>query len=201
MSKPQAILAVLAGGRGERLGGAKAAATLSGRPLITYPLAAARAAGLPAIVVAKRATVLPTLEEQVLYEPDLPRHPLCGVLMALDFASGRSRAGAVLLAPCDMPFLTDDLLRALASLQGAAMAEVAGRLQPLPARCESVHQPALRRALAERRSLQRAIGALSPQVLDERVLARFGDPARICFNVNEAADLRSAERCLANELR
>jgi molybdenum cofactor guanylyltransferase len=44
---------VLAGGRGSRLGGAKAMAELAGRPLIAYPLAALAAAGLDAFVVAK----------------------------------------------------------------------------------------------------------------------------------------------------
>ena len=52
-------VAVLAGGRGSRIGGHKALVPLCGRPLITYPLAAARAAGLSAVVVAKRDTQLP----------------------------------------------------------------------------------------------------------------------------------------------
>lgn len=47
---------VLAGGRGSRLGGAKATAELAGRPLISYPLAALAEAGLEAVVVAKPDT-------------------------------------------------------------------------------------------------------------------------------------------------
>ena len=39
-----ALIAILAGGRGTRLGGDKARAELAGRPLISYPLAAAAAA-------------------------------------------------------------------------------------------------------------------------------------------------------------
>lgn len=50
--------AVLAGGRGSRLGGAKPTAELAGRPLISYPLAALAAAGLEAFVVAKPSTDL-----------------------------------------------------------------------------------------------------------------------------------------------
>src|SRR4051812_50149949 len=45
--------AVLAGGRGSRLGGGKAGIQLSGRPLISYPLAAIAAAGLGAGVCAQ----------------------------------------------------------------------------------------------------------------------------------------------------
>lgn len=53
-----ALGAVLAGGRGSRLGGAKAMAELAGRPLISYPLAALADAGLDAFVVAKPSSGL-----------------------------------------------------------------------------------------------------------------------------------------------
>ena len=57
------IVAVLAGGRGRRMGASKAAVPLAGEPLIARPLAAARAAGLDAVVVAKPDTELPPLAE------------------------------------------------------------------------------------------------------------------------------------------
>ncbi|MCW3019381.1 MAG: 4-diphosphocytidyl-2C-methyl-D-erythritol synthase [Solirubrobacterales bacterium] len=193
MAEPSPIVAVLAGGRGERLGGAKAMTRLGGRPLICHPLAAARGAGLETVVVAKRSTRLPSLREQVAHEPESPHHPLCGVLAALELAATRSPAPAVLLLACDMPFLTSPLLGWLASLEGTAMAEIDGRPQPLLARCTPGHLPALREALDERRSLTAAIEALSPRLVRERELARFGSPARLCFNVNDAADLRRAE--------
>jgi molybdopterin-guanine dinucleotide biosynthesis protein A len=196
MADPSAIAAVLAGGRGERLGGAKAMTPLGGRPLICHPLAAARGAGLEALVVAKPSTRLPALAELVLHEPERPRHPLCGVLTALEHAAARSPAPAVLLLACDMPFLTSPLLGWLASLEGAAMAEVDGRAQPLLSRCEPGHLPVLRRALEERRSLSAAIEVLAPRIVRERELAHFGSPERLCFNVNDAEDLRRAEQWL-----
>ncbi len=190
------MVAVLAGGRGERLGGAKATVLLGGRPLICRPLAAAREAGLEAIVIAKPSTPLPALDERVLYEPESPRHPLCGVIAALELAAARAPAPAVLLLACDMPFLTSPLLAWLASLEGAAMAEVDGRRQPLLARCLPAQLPALRVALAAQRSLRVAIASLAPRIVDERELSRFGEPQRLCFNVNDAEDLRRAERWL-----
>jgi molybdenum cofactor guanylyltransferase len=196
MADPSAIAAVLAGGRGERLGGAKAMTPLGGRPLICHPLAAARGAGLEALVVAKPSTRLPPLAEVVLHEPERPRHPLCGVITALEHAAARSPAPAVLLLACDMPFLTSPLLGWLASLEGAAMAEVDGRPQPLLSRCLPAHLPLLRRALEERRSLSGALRELAPRVVDEHELARFGSPERLCFNVNDAEDLRRAEEWL-----
>jgi molybdopterin-guanine dinucleotide biosynthesis protein A len=189
----RAIVAVLAGGRGKRLGGDKALAVLGGEPLIERPLAAAREAALEAIVIAKRSTRLPRLSELVLHEPERPRHPLCGVIAALELAAARSPAPAVLTLACDMPFLTGALLGWLASLDGAAIMRVGGRPQPLLARCLPEHLPSLRQALTEQRSLRAAIGALSPRIVDEPELARFGDPERLCFNVNDAEDLRLAE--------
>jgi molybdopterin-guanine dinucleotide biosynthesis protein A len=56
----EALGAVLAGGRGRRIGGAKPTADLAGRPLISYPLAALAAAGIEAFVVAKPDTELPS---------------------------------------------------------------------------------------------------------------------------------------------
>src|SRR5215207_4701563 len=53
------IVAVLAGGRGRRMGGAKAMAPFRGEPLVTWPLAAAHAAGLEAVIVAKPGIELP----------------------------------------------------------------------------------------------------------------------------------------------
>jgi len=196
MAHTGAIVAVLAGGRGRRLGGAKAMTPLGGRPLICHPLAAARDAGLETVVVAKRSTRLPPLRERVAHEPESPHHPLSGVLTALELAATRSPAPAVLLLACDMPFLTSPLLGWLARLEGTSMTVLDGRPQPLLARCTPGHLPVLREALAERRSLTAAIEALSPRLVDERELARFGSPERLCFNVNDADDLRRAEEWL-----
>lgn len=188
---------MLAGGRGARIGGSKANVALAGKPLIAYVLDAAREAGLEAVVVAKRATELPTLSERVLEEPDEPRHPLSGILTALDYAGERAADCAVLALACDMPFLSSALLRRLAALTGPAVLELDSVLQPLPARCVQAQQPELREALAHERSLRSALAASSPRVLDERELSDFGDPARLLFGINRREDLAIAEAMLA----
>ena len=68
-----ATAAVLAGGAGSRLGGAKAMALLDGRPLIAHVLAAVRAGGLEPVVVAKADSPLPPLDCPVVFEPAQPR--------------------------------------------------------------------------------------------------------------------------------
>jgi hypothetical protein len=61
--------------------------------------------------------------------------------------------------------------------------------------------PLLERALAGRRSLRAALLELRPSMLAEAQLERFGDPPRICFNINDRADLRTAEQWLAASAR
>lgn len=196
MSRPRAIVAVLAGGEGSRLGGAKALVTLAGRPLIAYPLGAAREAGLEAIVVAKSSSRLPeALGARKLLEPEEPVHPLSGVVAALR----EGGAEAVLVLGCDMPFVPPALLAHMASLEGDVALDVDGRLQPLPSRIGVGGLASLERSLRAREPLGRAIAALDPQVLEGSSLASFGDPVRMCFSVNAHDDLAQAERWLAAE--
>jgi molybdopterin-guanine dinucleotide biosynthesis protein A len=150
---------ILAGGRGRRLGGAKATVALAGRPLLDHPLAAMRAAltgggepaqgGPPLIaVVAKPGTVLPPLGVVALWtEPAEPSHPLVGLIRALEGAAGR----AVLVCPVDLPFVAPETLRRLAwgPAEGAPalLAAQDGIVQPLLGRWEPVALASLRSAL------------------------------------------------------
>lgn len=197
------LIAILAGGAGERLQGRKPLRTLGGRPLIYHPLAAARASGLGVIVVSKRSVALPELDCEIVYEPERPRHPLCGLLAALAHAEqlGEQRDGGlpVVIIACDMPFLTGPLLAWLGTTSPvlpAAVARVGGRLQPLLGRYLPAHRPALARALSGGCSLREAVLRLEPVIFEERELARFGEPQRLCFNVNSPEDLRLAEAWL-----
>jgi molybdopterin-guanine dinucleotide biosynthesis protein A len=173
---------------------------LAGRPLIDYPLAAARAAGLQAIVVAKRESELPAgLAEVTVLEPEEPHHPLCGVLAALEHAARLDPATAVLLVGCDMPFLAPALLHWLAVAHpGAVLIELDGRDQPLPSRCLPEHAPLLREALARQASLGQALRSLGPELVGEAELACFGDPRRLFLSVDRPEELAGAERLLTS---
>lgn len=193
------LIAVLAGGAGSRLGGDKATAELSGRPLIEYPLEAARAAaaGGPAevVVVAKPDSALPPFPERVLREPEQPRHPLCGIVAALREADGH----AVVAVACDMPFATSELIAWLANVpERLAVPRASGRLHPLLGRYGGELLPRLEAALADEAALQQTVAALDPLELGEAELSRFGDPERLLFNVNTAADLQTAEGLAAS---
>jgi molybdopterin-guanine dinucleotide biosynthesis protein A len=192
MSNDSALGAVLAGGRGSRLGGGKAGIELGGRPLIAYPLAALEAAGLEAVVCAKPGEGLPPLTVPIVEEPTEPRHPLCGIVAAL-------RLGRPLVAlACDLPFVAPELVELLAQArEPLVVPSLDGRPQPLLARYEPGLLPQLEAALEREEPLTRTAEALAPRLLAEEELARFGDPRRLLFNVNDPDDLRAAEALLA----
>ena len=184
---------MLAGGRAKRIGGAKASVELAGRPLIEYPLAAAEEAGLEPLVVAKSGSELPPLRRPVLREPERPRHPLCGIVAALREAGGRP----VVVVGCDMPFASAALLGWLAAApEPLVVPSVGGALQPLPARYDHALLPALEARLSRPEPLQRTVESLQPRLVAEDELARFGEPRRLCFNVNTPAELKEAQRML-----
>ena len=188
-AKSDVIGAVLAGGSGSRIGGAKATAQLDGQALISYPLAAALGALSSVAVVAKDGVELPQLDQRVelWIEPDEPRHPVVGVIEALRRAEGR----AVLIIACDLPLLTSDVVALIASADAegsvAVLASAAGRPQPLLAR----YEPA---------ALELLLGFDTDGPMTEQVMALLPTlvevPAEASFNVNDLEQLKEVSRRL-----
>jgi molybdenum cofactor guanylyltransferase len=166
---------------------------LGGRPLIAYPLAALAEARIEAFVVAKPATELPTElagppSLEIVTEPEQPTHPLAGIVAALRHA-GRP----LVVVGCDFPFAPPALLRALADApEPLVVPAPGGDPQPLMARWSPELLPALEGALEREEPLRRTVASLGPRLLEDTVLAAFGDPTRAFFNVNVPADLRAA---------
>src|SRR5690606_30174551 len=125
------------------------------------------------------------------------RHPLCGIVAALDHAARQGGSTVIVLA-CDMPLLPASLLGWLAGLDDPlAVPLVDGHAQPLAGRYDISLLPALRQALdREPGPLTEIVADLGPRLLNERELARFGNPRRMLHNVNTTADLERAEQLL-----
>jgi molybdopterin-guanine dinucleotide biosynthesis protein A len=177
-------VAILAGGRGTRIGGDKALIELAGRPLITYPLQAAQEAGLPTVIVAKKTTKLPPVTAQLLLEPDEPSHPLLGIITALEHHP------AIIALPCDMPFVLPLQLVALAGM--AADVATLSPGQPFPSLYRYSQMALLREAMqagASVRSTQ-AQSDLAP------ASAASTNPASQ-LTINTPAGLAEAERLLS----
>ena len=190
----ETIGAVLAGGRSSRMGTPKALVELAGRPLISYPLAAVVEAGLEPVVVAKPETELPELDCEVLREPEQPTHPLLGILTALRRYEGR----ALVAIACDLPFVSPDLVRALAGAEERlVVCEGGGRLQPLLGRYEPSLAGELEAAIERGDSAHGTARALGGRIVGEAELSNFGPPERLLFNVNDPRDLAEAGRLAA----
>ena len=189
-----AFVAILAGGRSTRMGRPKPAVPLAGRPLIDYPIEAARSVGLEPWVIAKHDTDLPPLDCRIVHEPAEPVHPLCGIVAALDAAA----PWPIVAIGADMPFVEDKLIAWIASHLTTAVVEIDGRPQPLLARYGGEDLDPLRVSLAREEAAQAGVSALDAEVISEDELRRFGDPRILSFNVNTPADLAEAERILAD---
>lgn len=181
---------VLAGGRGTRIGGAKAVVELAGRPLVTHVVEAARAGRLDPVVVAKADSVLPPLDCRILIEPLEPTHPLLGIVTGLRALAG----SAAVVCATDMPLVTGELLAWLWGLDAPlAVVRAGGRVQPLLGRYAPSLLGALELGLAEAPSLTTLVTRLGARIVEEDELRRFGDPSRLLLNVNTADDLANAE--------
>jgi molybdenum cofactor guanylyltransferase len=187
----QPIGVVLAGGAGRRLGGAKATVAVGGAPLVGYPVAALRAVVGEVAIQAKPDTALPALAGVAIWtEPAQPRHPLVGLVHALERAAPRG----VLVCAGDMPFVSAALLSRIAGTPGGAavVAAAGGRIHPLLAYYRPVALGALRDALERHPddSLTAAVQTLGPVVLEV--------PEIELTNVNTPEDLRRVEALLAS---
>src|SRR3954447_5209771 len=180
------IGAVLAGGLGRRMGGAKQAAMLSGRPLASYPVSVLGQVCEQVAIVCKPDTALPDIDGADRWdEPPEPRHPVAGIAFALE------RAGApVLVCAADMPFVTTDACRSLIEAAGgagavdAAVAVSAGVLQPVfglyaPSALEPL------RAAEPDAPLTDTVAALEP--------VRVALPPRLVRSVDTPEELAEAE--------
>ena len=181
--------AVLAGGRGERLGGDKAGALLGGRTLLDRALAALEPVCDRRAVVAKAETTLPELPPGVERWTDAAhdRHPRHGITEAV-----RRTSDVVVVLAVDLPLVPPALLAELAAAvssgAGAAVTRADGRIQPLCAAYGRAALAVLGAAPADE-PLTRTVERLRPAVVDT--------DATTLLNVNGPDDLARAAELLA----
>lgn len=199
-STSSAVVVIVAGGKGQRIGGDKALRILGGKTLLDHAIGKA-AAFSSRIAVAANEDRVATLPRDVtlLIDEIEGSGPISGLLSALEYGA-TNHAGHVLTISCDTPFLPDDLLAKLSISIGNANAAVVkydGRVHPICAlwRADALHF--LRDYLKQnRRSLigfAEAIGYVEVEWPAQPV-----DPF---FNINTADDLAEAARILASKAR
>ena len=166
------------------MGAPKAGLEIAGRPMISYVIEAAEAAGLRPFVVAKPGASLPPLSCPLLEEPAEPQHPLAGVIAALE-----DRAAPIVVVACDVPLVPAALLALLASVATPFAMPSHPRTQPLVARYAPSLLPALQDGLARGAPMAEVGVGLGGVLLGEPELAGIGDPGWNFANANHPADL------------
>lgn len=189
------VVAILAGGAGQRIGGGKPRRLLGGSRLLDHALTRAHSTAAPFILVARNPEQVEGFAGTVVLDAPGIEGPLAGLLSALTWAADAG-ADRVLTLPCDMPFLPFDLHhrleQALTLNLGVAVAASHGRLHPVCALWRTaVVSTLVRRAGEGRLSLRGLSEAVGCAVVDWPV--EGGDPF---ININTAEDLAAAEATL-----
>lgn len=190
------VTAILAGGAGQRIGGAKPDRLLAGNRLLIHALKAARGWGAPTIMVLRDpAQISDVLAPVILDNPDIPG-PLGGLASALAWAATND-ADRVLTLPCDMPFLPDDLLsrldHALTDDIAVAVAASGGRLHPICALWRTAALPILVQQAGDGRLSLNGLSEAAGRVIVDWPITQ-ADPF---LNINTLEDLASAEALTA----
>ena len=170
MSAPLVSVSILAGGLSSRLGRDKARVRLGRRTLLAHVRRAAKELGLPVRVIRR----------------DLV--PRCGPLGGVWTAFQRSRAQRLVFLSCDMPFVTPELIRAVAERKGKGVFTVTADGAGFPFALDRDALPHIEQALAEKRfSLQ----ALATRLRARRLRLPAARQAEL-RNLNTPEDLARA---------
>lgn len=191
---------LLAGGMGTRIGGKKPDRLLGGRTLLQRALDALQQVAPHIILSIAPGQEHPVLDARVpviLCEDLLPsRGPLTGIYTGLQ----SSDAEAVLVVPCDAPFLDPAVLRMLLARRhgfDAVVPETGGRLHPAVGVYARSCLPPLVDALnSDNLSIRGLLANLRVDIVPEEDLRALDRQLRTFFNVNTAADLRRAAAML-----
>jgi len=190
MPSQQPIGVILAGGHGVRMGGAKLTVALRGQPLIRYPLEVMRSVLGEVAVISKADILLPRMGATTVWiEPDMLNHPLFGVVEALGLAAGRP----VLVCPADFPFVTPDLLAALAAQSPEGRPAVVAAAGGVPCPLLGCYQPAAAPLLSQ--AAHRGVSPEQTLAVLKPVLVEVGDETEL-FDIDTPDDLLQAAAML-----
>ncbi|HEY2903455.1 MAG TPA: molybdenum cofactor guanylyltransferase [Polyangia bacterium] len=191
--------AIIAGGRGTRLGGqVKGLITVDGRRIVDRQRDTLAAVFAPVVLVASDPA--PWRDCGLVVVPDrvADAGPLGGIDAALaHFAAAKTEVDAVVCVAGDMPFLNEDLLRLLRDHQPdapAAVPRVGENAEPLLARYALSLSAAVTARLAGGDfAVHRWLAGVAVAWIDEVALRAVDPSLRSFFNVNTPADQERAQ--------
>jgi molybdenum cofactor guanylyltransferase len=176
--------AILAGGQATRFGGRdKGALIVDGQTIRDRQLA-----------VLSRVT-----DDVMIVGRDVPDLiPGCGPLGGVHSALARARHDVVFVIACDMPFVTERLLRYLLDLAGAAdvvVPRTARGYHPLCAvYTRACIEPIERRLTRRTLKMVDLLADVRTRVVTDDEIGEFGDVDRLLANVNTPSEYAALER-------
>jgi molybdopterin-guanine dinucleotide biosynthesis protein A len=195
------IAAIQAGGKSTRMGQDKAWLTVNGQPLISRALAAVRPIADRLLIVINPAslnqhdyiTLSRSEGAELIYDLRHDSGPLAGIHTAL---TATGEAESVLVAACDLPFVTTEFLEFLTQEHARGGRKITvpldpdGRLQPMLAIYSAECLPQIEDHLS--RGILR-VDKLFELIPTHRILPaayeHLKDARRIFVNINTPADL------------
>jgi molybdopterin-guanine dinucleotide biosynthesis protein A len=184
---------VLAGGKSSRMGTDKALARFGEETLVERCVLMLQHCFRRNILIANRAEPFACLKLPVFPDeiPDLG--PLGGIYTALRHTD----TPAIFVVACDMPFLSAELIRAMADALGehdAVAAKPGGNFEPLHAVYHRRILPEVeRRIRGSELSVNQLLRSLHVKEFGEPDLPGFASWTQVFLNVNTPAELRKAQ--------
>lgn len=180
--------AIMAGGKSRRMGQDKAWIELDGEPLIKR-VADVLARVADEVIVVANDPKYASLGLRVVRD----RYPEGGALGGIATGIGAATHDAVLVAACDMPFLSADVWRVLLRHAGEAdvvIPRIGGEYETLHALYTKACVPHMARALAENRlRVVSFFDAVRVLAIDESELRAVDQALRAFTNVNTPEEL------------
>jgi molybdopterin-guanine dinucleotide biosynthesis protein A len=181
--------AILAGGQARRFGGRdKSRLIVSGRTIIVRQVELLQRVTDEVLVVGADPKRYADLPVKVVPDVVTGAGALGGILSSLD----ATPADRVLVLACDLPFLTEDLLRALldrAAQGDGAWVETGRGPEPLVACYRQSARERIRTAIAAGHLKAAGVGLfLTMASLSGESLSALGDPAHLLDNLNTPED-------------
>jgi molybdopterin-guanine dinucleotide biosynthesis protein A len=196
---------VLAGGASRRFGRDKALAEFGGEPLLARLCQILHESTAADIRVIGDARKYGHIGAECIADRWPGEGPLGGIITALQAAASAAEPTSSLIIGCDMPFVTVEWLRHLATRAAASQAEVivpksVYGLEPLCACWRATALPTLTRVFESGvRRVTEAMKQLPTEVLDAADWKRFDNFDRLFWNMNTPADYEDAFRMLKAE--
>jgi molybdopterin-guanine dinucleotide biosynthesis protein A len=199
---PRYAAMIMAGGRSTRLGRDKASETLLGRPLLQHVIDRVTPVVDEIVVVKARDQQLPELSSGLPLRVAEDLYPDCGPLGGIYTGLKATDAGRCLAVACDMPLLSELLLREL--LRRSADCDVVMPVLEYPEPLHAVYSracidPIRERLDAAQLKITNFLGAVHVCYMREDECRRFDPDLRSFSNTNTEEALARARDLLVAE--